>query len=332
MEDTKKLRYQLPALAVTVLFFLCLDGFIWQFAVKRCLPAASKGMQAKSVELADYLPFAEGTGAPRVETEFALDPDYPVPVLDSAAALYPVTAGIAASVYPEDSVHFDAETGDFSPDSALRMRNTPGAYRALVDGDADLILGAAPSKEQLAYAEEHGVELVLTPVGREAFVFLVNAENPVDGLTSEQVRGMFAGRIRNWAEVGGTNRPVSPVQRNAGSGSQTTMLSFMGDEKMVPDFHALFGGSIGYSFRFYVENLAAGNAEKGSGVKLLSLDGVYPDEAHVRDGSYPLVSDIYAVTRKDDHNPNTAALLAWLCSPDGQAVIEGGGYAALSLY
>lgn len=59
----------------------------------------------------------------------------------------------------------------------------------------DLILVTAPSDEEQALAREQGVELVLAPFCYDAFVFLVNAENPVDSLTAQQIRDIYAGRI-----------------------------------------------------------------------------------------------------------------------------------------
>ena len=326
MEDrTKKLPMQIGVLALVFLLFLSLDLTVYFFGIRRCLPDTSEGMQAKSVELTAYLPFAENTGAPRVDAEVHFDSAYPLPVLDCAAALYPVEAGIARSLYPEEAAEFDRGTGDYTEKSAIRMRNTRGAYRAIADGDADLLLCAAPSEEQLAYAAEKGVTLRLTPVGREAFVFLVNEKNPVSDLTEAQVKDIFAGKIRFWDQVGGAHRPISPVQRNKGSGSQTRMLKFMDGTPIAPDLFGPIGGTIGFSFRFYVSDLAA-----HSGVKMLSLNGVAPTAEHVADGSYPLVNPFYAVTRDGEENPNVEALLAFLLSEKGQELISLAGYAGIS--
>ena len=68
---------------------------------------------------------------------------------------------------------------------------------------AYIVFCAMPSAEQLEYAEEQGVELALVPIGREAFVFIVNKNNPVDNLTSKQVRDIYSGKIKKWSEVGG---------------------------------------------------------------------------------------------------------------------------------
>lgn len=331
--DRAKLKKQLAILLAVVLLFACFDLGIYLLFTRRVIKRQSSGMLAKSVELADYLPFescyrgwTEGSGenresqVARVDTDFRFEGD--LPVLDGAAALYPVFSGFVSSVYPEDSVSFSGT--DFSPESKLQMRNTRAAYKAIVDGDADIVFCAKPSKEQLAYAQEQGVELELVPIGREAFVFVVNSNNPVNDLTVEQIRGIYSGKYTNWKQLGGLNKHISVLQRNTGSGSQTAMLSFMGDTPIKNDRFSFLGSSIGFSFRYYVSSLSA-----SSGVKMLSLNGVYPSPENVRSEKYPIVSNFYAVYRKNETNPNVKNLLDWILSPEGQKIVEESGYAGV---
>jgi phosphate transport system substrate-binding protein len=193
-----------------------------------------------------------------------------------------------------------------------------------VDGTVDIAICVAPSQEQLDYAAERGVELVFTPIGRDAFVFLVNRDNPVDGLTVEQVKGIYAGEYTRWSQVGGDRTPIAPLQRNAGSGSQSALLNFMGDTPVRTSPFTFLGRSIGFSFRFYVEDIAE-NASSG-GVKMLALDGIYPSVENIRSGAYPIVTDFYAVTRKGETNPNVERFVAWMTSEEGRAIVEGSGY------
>ncbi|MDE6745135.1 MAG: substrate-binding domain-containing protein, partial [Oscillospiraceae bacterium] len=257
-----KLFRQLSAILLLAACFAAFDAAVWNAVTKRFINYTSEDMQAKSIELDEYLPFDENSKIAVAESSLTLSGD--LPVVDGAAALYPVFSAFVNAVYPEDSVSFDGK--DFSPDSKLQFSNTRGAYKAIADGTADIVFCAKLSAEQLAYAEEQGVELELIPIGCEAFVFIVNKDNPVDSLTVEQVRGLYAGDIRSWSEVGGDNYPVDTVTRNAGSGSQTAMLSFMDGREMKKSPFGFLGRSIGYSFRYYVSDLA----ENGK-IKMLSL-------------------------------------------------------------
>ena len=72
-------------------------------------------------------------------------------------------------------------------------------YEAIVDGTTDILFCAGPSEEQKQYAKEQGVELVYVPIGLEGFVFFVNENNPVENLTVEQIRKIYACEYTNWS-------------------------------------------------------------------------------------------------------------------------------------
>lgn len=300
-----------------VLMFILLNVSMFHFFTKKCTIDYSEGMQAKSVELSTYLPFDENSKIVKVDSATKLKGD--LPVLDGAAALYPVFSAFFHAVYPEDAFEFDGT--DFTADSFLQMKNTRGAYQAVVDGEDDLIFCAKPSEEQLQYAKERGVELVLVPIGYEAFVFLVNGENPVDSLSVDEIKGIYSGEYTRWSQLGGEKKLINPLQRNVGSGSQTTFLSFMGKEEAKKPLISSLGSAIGFSFRYYVEGIV----ENGK-VKMLAIDGVYPDKESIEDGKYPLTSSFYAVYRKDNDNPNVQLLINWILSDEGQKIVEESGY------
>ena len=191
-----------------------------------------------------------------------------------------------------------------------------------MDGTTDILFCAAPSEEQKAYAEEKGVELVYVPIGLEAFVFFVNENNPVDDLTVEQIRKIYAGEYTNWSEVGGANRIINPVTRLEGSGSQTTFESFMGEYEIGRKSPlAITGASIGFSFRYYMDGIVENDA-----VKMLSLNGVFPSPENIRNRSYPVVAQFYAIYRADNDNENIPVLIDWILSDEGQQIIEETGY------
>lgn len=275
-------------------------------------------MKSRSIEVSEYLPFTENSGIVHVDSSVKLSGN--LPVIDGAAALYPMFSAFVDATYPEDSVSFDGT--DFTEGSALQFHNTRGAYQAVVDGDADIIFCAKSSEEQLAYAEEKGVELKMVPIGYEAFVFIVGKDNPVDNLTIEQVQGLYTEKYKNWSEVGGDNRLVDAVQRNTGSGSQTAMLSFMNGQTMKRSvMGALTGRAIGFSFRYYVEGLSV-----NPDVKMLSLNGVYPSEENIANGTYPIASNFYAVYDASNENENIALLLDFILSEEGQRIVKESGY------
>ena len=97
---------------------------------------------------------------------------------------------VAQAVYPEDTRYTPYNRSD-SADSLLTCSKTDRAYKRLIYGNTDVIFCAQPSDEELQMAKEAGVELELTPIGYEAFVFIVPREEPVTGLTTQNIRDIY---------------------------------------------------------------------------------------------------------------------------------------------
>ena len=317
MNNTVK---QIISIVLLIAVFVVFDIGIYEVFTKRVNNKYSEGMQSKSVELDAYLPFDRDSRIVKTSSSVKLEGD--LPVVDGAAALYPVFSAFVSALYPEDSVSFNGV--DFDKESALQMTNTRGAYKSVVDGDADVVFCAKPSEEQLAYAKEKNVELELEPIGREAFVFIINANNPVESLSVDDVKKIYTQEYTNWSQLGGEKKAIAALQRNEGSGSQTAMLSFMNGEPMKKDWNTFMGSAIGYSFRYYVTDVVADGT-----LKMVKLNGVEPSVANIRKGEYPIVSNFYAVYRKDNQNENVRKMVDWVLSEEGQKIIEDTGYVSV---
>ena len=267
--------------------------------------------------------------------------------LDGATALYPVYAGFVQAVYPEGEYRrYDGTNEDGL--GLVTCTGTNDAYERLLTGETDMIFVAGPSDAQLARAAELGMELHMTPIGREAFVFFVNNENPVEGLTVEQIQGIYSGNITRWSDVGGRRQSIRAFQRAEDSGSQTALQRLMGDiplmEPKKEDRIAGMGGiirqvasyrnyknALGFSFRFYCTEMVA-----NGDIRLLALNGVMPTKESIRDGSYPVSSSFYAVTAApvgeqapQDSDETMKAFADWMLSEEGQQIVENSGYVSV---
>jgi len=302
----------------------------------------------RDISLIEYEPFRKNTLAKSLDepSDFLLQDN--LPRLEGATALYPLYAAFARAVYPE------ADYPVYSTDNFYRINNNPvvtcsttsGAFERLIDGKADIIFLAGLSDEQRGMAYDRGLELKLTPIGREAFVFFVNKRNYISNLTADEIRGIYSGRITNWREVGGKNDPIKPYQRAKNSGSQTMLLEIMGDTPLmsVPEsdyfdmmyeiYRAVavyknYKNALGYSFLFYINEMIADNK-----IKLLSIDGVEPTADNIANGTYPFSNSFYAITvvrePEDDWEAeriaNTERFIEWILSPQGQSLVEKTGY------
>lgn len=255
-----------------------------------------------------------------------------LPVVDGATALFPIYCSFVEAVYPSDC---DIE-------KVVQFNTTTGAYKALIDGEDDIIFVAQPSKEQRAMAEEAGLEFNMYPIGYEAFIFIVNKKNPVDSLTLQQIKDIYTGKITNWKELGGKDIAIRPFQRDTNSGSQTAFLKVMGKDAEIlpPETHQVSGmeglidvvsdyqnhsNAIGYSFRYYVETM-----EKNVNLKILKLNGIEASRENIRNKKYPITDNFYAITIKGRESENTRKFIDWMISAQGQELIEKVGYVPLS--
>ncbi len=293
-----------------------------------------------NINVYEYLPFKEESKIVRLEKESSLrfrEMD-DLPVLDGAAAVFPVYSAFVNAVYPESTELVQGKTETVS---AFRYNNTVAGYSFLAERDTDIFFGAYPSEEQIAYAEEQGTHFVYTPIGADAFVFFVHKDNPIDSLTSEQIRKIYSGEIKNWREVGGKNEKIAAFQRNEGSGSQSMLIRFMGDTPIMDPptelVNDLMSGivervsqyksttaAIGFSYRYYMEGII-----QNPDIKLLAIDGIAPTAENIENGTYPITGPLYAVTYKEQKNPNVQRLLDWILSDEGQEIITKTGYAGV---
>ena len=313
-------KSQILIIISLILAFLAFDLAFYHSITKRYINSTSPQMQAKSIEISKFLPFDENSQIYKTKADLNLQGD--LPIIDGAAALFPVFSAFVNATYPQGSVKFDGE--NLSEKSRLHYTNTRGAYKAVAEGLADIIFVAKPSKAQLEYAKSKGANLEFVPIGLEAFVFIVHKDNPVSNLSTAQIKEIYSGKITKWSQVGGANLRIDAVQRNEGSGSQSAMVAFMKDEKMKRNPLGFFGSAIGFTFRYYVETLVANGK-----VKMLSLNGVYPSVENIKNRSYPIIGEIYAVYDKNNKNPNIAKILEWILSPQGQEIIEKSGYVGI---
>ena len=134
-----------------------------------------------------------------------------LPRLDGSTSTVPLAQSMCAVLLGEDVEKVT---------DLIQFSRTTQSYRNLMAGQADLLLAAEPAPEVLAELEAGG-EWLLTPFATDALVFVVNADNPVSGLTTQQVQQIYTGEITNWSQLGGSDLEIIPFQRNAEAGSQT---------------------------------------------------------------------------------------------------------------
>ena len=290
----------------------------------------------KEISLEQYQPFHADSKIAVLGRPASYQIQGEIPRLDGATALYPLYSAFVQAVYPEDN--YDLYNFNNHP---VMCSSTSYAYQRLISGETDIIFAAAPSLSQQKEAKLAGRELVLTPIGREAFVFFVNKRNPVDGLTTEQIQDIYSGELTNWKKAGGKHNKIRAFQREENSGSQTMLQKIMQDRRLMTAPHEdvmdLMSGiismtssyrnyknAIGFSFLYYASVM-----NRSDEIKLLAIDGVEPNKDTIKNGTYPYTVSFYAVTAGNP-SPNTQPFLDWIVSPEGQELVSKTGYVPIN--
>jgi len=267
--------------------------------------------------------------------EVSMNPPMPLPeypIIDGSSSTVIMHAAIRAYLTDEHFIDQHSQT------YAALDRLIPGS-----NNPADVVLAVKYYDETLKDAKERGADLVITPIAKEGFVFVLHKDNPINSLTQEQIRDIFSGKVRNWRELGGPDEAIIPVQRNWDSGSQTAIIDFMGDVPltdladddsiklalsmggMIETVWTTGSGAIGYNI--YSWALGQGRIFGMENLKLLAVDGIEPSMDNLSDNSYPLM--VYTYSYYNSDNSRGKALTDWLLTEEGQRVIASAGYVGI---
>lgn len=263
----------------------------------------------------------------------------------------PASANIERTYIPDPSAAISSQAA--STITSIKFSTTHNAYVNLIDGTTDVLMEARlPSPDELAEASAKGVELETHAFALDAFVFLVNTNNPTEKMPLATLRDIYAGKIATWSgagiDVGDPAAQIHAYQREPNSGSQELMKQMvMGTtpmidapemivKTMVGPYDAIGGNPVtgdggdrlglGFSVYYYAAVMFS-NPQ----VKMIGVDGVKPTSATISSRDYPLAAEVYVVTRKDAGAGSSALRYRdWLLSSDGQRVVRQSGYVPVS--
>lgn len=183
---------------------------------------------------------------------------------------------------------------------------------ALINNTVDLANASRKIKdEEIAEAQSEGVNPVEHIIARDAIAVIVNQENPVGELTLQQISDIYSGKITNWSEVGGEDRPIVKLSRETNSGTHVYFLEtvlrlgnsenktlFSTDTLLLPSSEGIISevrsnpNAIGYDGLGYVPEdvKTIAIAEEAGGAYVL------PAIETVNDKTYPIARDLYMYT------------------------------------
>jgi phosphate transport system substrate-binding protein len=205
---------------------------------------------------------------------------------------------------------------------------------ALINGTTEIANASRPMKEaeKAKVRDRFNVLPSEIAVARDGLAVYVHESSPVQQLTLEQLRSIYAGDAKNWKEVGGADAPIVLYSRENSSGTYVFFKDnvlkgddFAASAQTLPGTAAVVNATakekngIGYGGAAYAKGVKE--------VKIVGKDGqaYLPNAENVASGKYPLSRDLFMYTRG---KPSGAAkeFIEYCLSPAGQAVVTTVGY------
>lgn len=197
---------------------------------------------------------------------------------------------------------------------------------AVAEGSVDI----GNLSRRISDAEKAG-GLVENIVAVDGIVVCVDRANAATGLTLQQLKDIYAGRITNWGQAGGASLPIVVVGREPGSGTREAFEKLLGLEEQCVYANEMDSsgavmvrvartpGAIGYLSLDAVDGT----------IRVLSLDGTEPDTESIGSGEYPLSRE-YIMATKGEIASQPVLLQSWfefVYGEDGQRIAEMTGLA-----
>ena len=194
--------------------------------------------------------------------------------------------------------------------------------------------------EEITQAKAKGFDPVEFVIARDAIAVIVNPTNPVSRLTMQQISDIYSGKINNWTQVGGQDRPIVRLSREVNSGTHVyfrdTVIRlgdpknktlFATDTLLLPSSEGIVSevrqnpNAIGYDGLGYVPS----DLKKVAVAKDANSPYVLPSIATVNDKSYPIARDLYMYTAGQPAGA-IKAYLDWIVSPEAQTIVANLGF------
>ncbi|MBO4649606.1 MAG: substrate-binding domain-containing protein [Clostridiales bacterium] len=228
----------------------------------------------------------------------------------------------------------EKDAGIYFLDTLLEKADAPYSVEAVKFGFCTPIL-----KNRL---EENDIQYEEKVIAQDAITMIVSKSNPVDSLTSEQVKKIYLGEITNWKEVGGNDEPIVPfanvnystatelfedivLGQNIPDKTNVPTIEAGGDDYSTLTLNRIYdntSGAITFVQYFYAQECYFSDK-----VKILKIDDVEPSSDTIKSGSYPFIFDLYALVSDALRSDSPEKVLYdFLTTEDGKKVIEKAGY------
>lgn len=202
---------------------------------------------------------------------------------------------------------------------------TAGAVRDVSEGITALGRSGRPLREA-----ELAKGLTYLPLGREAVVVVAGSAVTVRHISTEQLKGVFSGKITQWSELGGKSAPIRAITKESTDAIRSQLTAYLKDITYADTIRiAHFDTQLLELLDRYPTSLAIMNRSALGACKTkvvtLALDGVEPSSENVATGRYPLVMEYGLIHKTGTLSPASKALIDFIRSPDGVAILRQHG-------
>lgn len=216
---------------------------------------------------------------------------------------------------------------------AISGGGSGNGIKALNEGLCQVAMSSRDIKEpELAEAKGKGVNPVRTAIAMDALVPVVHPDNPVQNISSEQLKDIYAGRIKNWQELGGNDEKIVIISRDTSSGTYETWEEFiMKKAKVSPS--ALLQASNGGVVQTVSRNKKAigyvGFGYLNDSLKALDVDGIKATPETALSREWPIARELYIFTNGEPQGA-VKKLIDYILDPQkGQKTVKEIGYIPL---
>ncbi len=221
-------------------------------------------------------------------------------------------------------------------DVAIESLGSASGIAGLLDGTCDLAATSRPlNEDEQRRAKSRGMAVKSSVIGFYAVTVVAHATNPVAHLSDRQVRDIFTGKITNWKKVGGPDRPIVTLIRDATGGTH------LGFQELAMDNRPYAASARGFaSYTALAHAIAADpgaigyvgmNLVSHPGLRALSINGIPPNHLAVNEGLYPYVRTIWLHVPAKNATPLATRFIRFVRSKAGQAVVRSAGFVPIDL-
>lgn len=230
-------------------------------------------------------------------------------------------------------------------DNVFDVDSTEEGFNKLIKDEVDVLISTYPTDDIMTFAKANGVDLEITPIAKDGFVFFTNTNNKIDSLKVSDIQKIYTGQIKNWSEIGGENIDIKAFQHPENSPTQNEMISSVMKNLKIIDapkdvFYAKkFGeindliatydntkGALGYSYYYETKMLYDTDGKINNTIKILKLNGVMPDYDTIKNNDYPIISNYYVIKNKKNQSESLNIFTDAVMSDRGKNVIKEAGY------